>query len=246
MIVDAHGHLGSCTVFDLEVGAEEVLRTMDASGIDVALLQPFPGAPDAVRVHDDIAELARRFPGRIFGVVSANPRELGKKRYLAEVDRCVNHLGFVGVKLHTYGHAINPLSEIGSWVFEAATAHRIPIEVHTGTGLPFADPAACITRALEYPSTTVILAHSGWGIASSAAYAAAKVCPNVYLETSWSTGAEVEWWVKELGANRVMMGADLPNNRASELAKYRALELVDSELDQALGATAAEVYGLRL
>jgi predicted TIM-barrel fold metal-dependent hydrolase len=243
-VIDAHGHLGPCTVFDVAAPEPEIISTMDEAGIDVALLQPFPGSPDAITTHNEIADLARRYPGRFYGIASVNPRFLGKKRYFEEVERCIKDLGFVGVKLHTIGHAINPLSEIGGWVFEAAAAFNVPIQVHTGTGIPFADPAACIPRAMQYPDVPVILVHAGWVLLSPAAYAAAKACPNVYLETSWSMGAEIAWWANDLGAHRLMMGADLPNNRTSEIAKYRALNLTDSQFELALGKTTADVYKL--
>lgn len=246
VVVDAHSHLGSCTVFDICATEEEVLRTMDDNAIDVALVQPYPGAPDAIAVHNEIAELAKKYPGRFFGIVSVNPRFLGKDKYFAEVERCIKDLGFVGVKLHTIGHAVSPVSEIGGWVFEAANKFGVPINVHTGTGLPFASASACIPRAMQYPDLPIVIIHAGWVIASPDAYGTAKACPNIYLETSWSLGSEIQWWVNELGAHRIMMGADLPNNRAAELAKYRALRLTDEQLWQVLGGTAIDVYKLKL
>jgi predicted TIM-barrel fold metal-dependent hydrolase len=246
IIVDAHAHLGPCTVFDIAAPADEVIRTMDDNGIDAAILQPYPGAPDAMAVHNEIAELAKKYPGRIFGIASINPRFLGKERYFAEVERCIKDLGFVGVKLHTIGHAISPVSEIGGWVFEAANKFKVPIQVHTGTGIPFALASACIPRAIQYPDLPIVIVHSGWVLVSPDAYGTAKACPNIYMETSWSIGSEIEWWVNDLGANRIMFGADLPNNRAAELAKYRALNLTDKQFEQVLGRTALDVYKLKV
>ncbi len=246
LVVDSHSHLGPCTVFDICAPEDEVIRTMDGNGIDVAILQPYPGAPDAIAVHNEIAELAKKYPGRIFGIASVNPRFLGKDKYFAEVERCIKDLGFVGVKLHTIGHAVSPVSEIGGWVFEAANKFGVPINVHTGTGIPFASASACIPRAMEYPDLLIVMIHAGWVITSLDAYGAAKACPNVYLETSWSLGAEIQWWVNDLGAHRIMMGADLPNNRAAELAKYRALDLTDKQFEQVLGKTAIDVYKLKV
>jgi len=244
IVVDAHSHLGPCTVFDICATEEEVIRTMDENGIDVALVQPYPGAPDAGAVHDEIAKLAKKHLGRIYGIANANPRFLGKERYFAEIERCIKDLGFVGIKLHTIGHAISPVSEIGGWAFEVAHKFGVPIQVHTGTGIPFALPAACIPRAMQYPDLPIILVHAGWVLTSTSAYGAAKACPNIYLETSWSIGSEIEWWINDLGANRIMMGADLPNNRGSELAKYRALRLTDEQFEQVIGKTAINVYKL--
>jgi predicted TIM-barrel fold metal-dependent hydrolase len=243
-VVDAHGHLGPCTVFELNAEEPEVLSSMDEAGIDAGIIMPYPGAPDACRVHDDIADLAKRHPGRIHGVVNANPRFLGREAYFAEVERCVKDLGFVGVKLHTVGHAVGPLTTVGGWVFEAANLFKVPLQIHTGPGIPFSDPGAVLPRAQQYPDLKIILVHAGQSYLSGGAYAVAKTCPNVWLETSWSYGAEIEWWANDLGAHKLMMGADLPDNRTAAIAQYRALRLSDAQLEKALGGTVTEVYAL--
>jgi len=201
-VVDAHGHLGQCTVFELNSEDTEVLETMDEAGINAGLIMPYPGAPDARKVHDDIADLAKRYPHRIYGIVNANPRFLGREAYFAEVERCIQDLGFVGIKLHTVGHAVGPLTEIGGWVFEAANLFNVPLQIHTGPGIPFSAPGAVIPRAQQYPDLRIILVHAGQAFLSGGAYGAATVCPNVWLETSWSYGAEIEWWANDLGAHR--------------------------------------------
>lgn len=43
-ILDAHSHIGKCRVFDLDVTEEDLIKNMDANGIDAAIVQPFPGA----------------------------------------------------------------------------------------------------------------------------------------------------------------------------------------------------------
>ena len=243
-VVDAHGHLGRCTVFELNAEEPWVLSTMDDAGIDAGIIMPYPGAPDARRVHDDIADLAKRHPGKVYGVVNINPRFLGRDAYFSEAERCIKDLGFVGLKLHTIGHAVGPLTEVGGWVFEAANLFKVPLQIHTGPGIPFSDPATVIPRAQQYPDLKIILVHAGQSFLSGGAYAVAKTCPNVWLETSWSYGAEIEWWANDLGAHRLMMGADLPDNRTAAIAQYRALRLSDAQLEQAMGGTVTDVYEL--
>ena len=55
IIVDAHTHLGTCNVFDLDVPFESLLGAMDANGVRTALVQPFPGCEEPVKLHDRIA-----------------------------------------------------------------------------------------------------------------------------------------------------------------------------------------------
>ena len=43
-ILDAHSHIGKCRVFDLDMTEEDLIKNMDANGIDAAIVQPFPRA----------------------------------------------------------------------------------------------------------------------------------------------------------------------------------------------------------
>lgn len=244
MIVDAHQHLGDCRVFDADVGEEEVLASIDAHGLDHVLVMPFPGARDAAAVHDRIAALGRRSGGRVRGIVNVTPHQ-DRDAYAAEAERCVRELGFVALKLHTIGHAVEPTSRDGRTVFEEAARLGVPVMVHTGgAGEPFASPAHCLPLAREHPETTVVLAHAGMGVATRAAGIVAMECPNVVLETSWCPVLDTAWLVAELGPERVMLGSDATANVGVELAKFRALDLDPAGLDRCLGGTAAEVFGL--
>ena len=242
-VVDAHAHLGGCCVFGITTTEEELVRRIEESEIDVTIVQPYPGNKEPVRAHDQIAELCAKYPGRFLGLASLSPHG-DHKAYRREVERCVKELNFVGLKLHTIGHGVNPLSEDGDFVFSTGHDLGIPVMVHTGPGVPFALPALCIPAAQKYPGLKIILAHAGWGIFSAEAQVAASVCSNLYLETSWCLGEDIRWMISSIGANRVMMGADLPSNVPVEMAKYKALDLDSTTYKQVMGGTASEVFNL--
>jgi uncharacterized protein len=242
-VIDAHAHLGECCVFGLVSAEEELLRRMDESEIDATIIQPYPGAKDAAKTHDQIAELCMKYPGRFFGLASVSPHG-SHEAYRREVERCVQELGFVGVKLHTIGHGVNPLSEDGDLVFATAQDLGIPAMVHTGPGVPFALPSLCIPAAQKYPGLKIILAHAGFAVFSAEAQVAASVCRNLYLETSWCIGEDIRWMISTIGSDRVMMGADLPSNVPVEVAKYKALDLEPEVYRKVMGGNAIEVFGL--
>ncbi len=106
-MVDAHAHLGGCCVFGITTTEEELIRRMDECEIDATIVQPYPGAKEAVKAHDRIAELCAKYPGRFFGLASLSPHG-NHDAYRREVERCVKDLNFVGLKLHTIGHGVNP------------------------------------------------------------------------------------------------------------------------------------------
>jgi uncharacterized protein len=243
-VIDTHAHLGECCVFGLYSTEEDMLQRMDECGVDATIVQPYPGAKDYVKRHDEIANLCAKHPGRFFGLASLTPHQ-DHDKYKREVERCVKDLKFVGVKLHTIGHGVNPLSEDGDLVFATAYEMGIPAMVHTGAGIPFSLPALCMPAAKKYPKLNIVLAHAGGGIVSAEAQVAASIYDNLYLETSWCLGEDIRWMISTIGSDHVMMGADLPSNVPVEFAKYRALNLDSETYDRVMGKTAVDIFNLK-
>ncbi len=244
-VIDAHSHLGECRVFGLDNSEEYLLRGMNDNDIDISLVQPYPGANSASATHDRIAELAKKNPGRIFGIASINPHQ-DSQDYFNELSRCVNDLGFAGVKLHTIGHAMHPAGADGTTVFDSASQLGIPVMIHTGPGIPFAAPSAAIPQLQAFPQVPVVLAHAGHGIFSDEATEVAKAYPQVYLEPSWCTFYNVGAMVQAIGAGRVMLGTDLPPNARIQIETFKALDLSEEDEAMVLGGTAKEFFKLNV
>jgi len=243
MIIDAHTHLGTDHVFEEEFPLKNLLTNMKKNKIDISIVQPCMtiDLKTVMKQHNAIAALAKKMPGRIYGMANPNPHLPGNE-YQKELERCVKKLGFLAVKLHPLGHAVNPNRSSGRKVFEAAHDLGIPVMVHTGSGVPWSLPSALIPLARDFSDLNVVLAHSGSAIFSSEAALAAQLHSNVYLETSWLPSTTVLSFCKTLGADRVMFGSDIPINAAGELAKFRSIGLTDKELEWCLGKTATKVF----
>jgi uncharacterized protein len=242
-IVDSHLHLGRCRVFDVEVESAQLVQTLERNDVSVGLVMPFPGAPDAAAVHDQISELASR-TGRVAGIVNLSPHR-ERAEYAAEAERCVRELGFVALKLHTLGHAVDPLTHDGRMVFEEAARLSVAVIVHTGgAGEPFASPSHCLPLAREFSETPVVLAHAGMGVSSREAAIVAAECENVWLETSWCSVLDLSWLVSFLGPERLMLGSDALENIPLALASYRSLGLDEKSLERCLGGNATAVFGV--
>jgi predicted TIM-barrel fold metal-dependent hydrolase len=242
-ILDAHVHLGVCRVFGRDMRPDDVTGSMEGNEIGFSIVQPYPGAPDPRQVHDDIAALGEASGGKVTGLASLNPHR-DEAEYFGEIKRCVAELGFVGVKLHTIGHALDPGSKDATTVFATARELGIPVMVHTGPGLPFADPALLISPSRAFPDVTIVLAHAGAAIVTGNAIAVAEVCDNVVLETSWCRPGDIGAMIQKLGGDRVMFGTDSPNNVSTELAKYQSLDLDPATRAAVLGGTARRVFGI--
>jgi predicted TIM-barrel fold metal-dependent hydrolase len=243
LIIDAHTHLGYDHVFEKEFELEDLVSNLEKNKVDACILQPGT-CLDIVKVfqqHDAIAKLSRESTKKIYGMANPNPH-LPTKIYRDEIERCVNELGFLGVKLHPFAHAVNPNGNDAKKVYESALEHEIPVMVHTGAGVPWSLPSLLIPVAMEFPDVNIILAHCGSAIYSNEAAMAAGLCPNIYLETSWLPGSTIQSFCENFGADRVMLGSDHGSNIEAELSKYRSLNLSREDLEWCLGKTAAKVF----
>jgi predicted TIM-barrel fold metal-dependent hydrolase len=243
--VDAHAHLGDSAVSTLSVTEQDLIEAMDRYGIDVSLVLPHPVIEDYRGAHEDIAALAAKYPKRVFGVASLSP-QVGVETYHQEVIRCVEELGFVAVKYHPVLHNALPTSRITRSIFEVARTLDIPVIVHTGLGLPWAHPSHLSPLARDFADINIVFAHSGFTHFPLEALHAAQENENIYLETSWTPPASIGQFVKEIGAQRVMMGADGLLNIPVELAKYQALDLPKEDLAWCLGRTAISLFKLNI
>ncbi len=241
-ILDSHNHLGECSIFGLDFSEEALLSSMQKCGVEGAVIMPFPGCKDVVAIHNRIDALAQNHPGKIFGIASVNPHG-PRDAYLKETKRAIQDLGFKAIKLHTVGHAVIPLSEDGRFVMETAKELKVPVCMHTGTGIPFSLPSLAIPLAKDFPYP-LVLAHSGAGLLSAEAIVAAQQCDNIYLETSCCTPSQILGAIKTIGSSRVMFGSDSLINLENEINKFTSLGLTDAQLEDVFYKTAQTAYAL--
>jgi len=247
-IVDSHFHLGECRVFDLNVSEKEVINVLNTYRFSATILQPFPGAFPQPPVHvlNRIYELSRKYEGRIFGIVNINPHVIEQSEWKNQVKKWIKEKGFVGIKVHTIGHAINLLTKDADIIFETANELEVPVMVHTGLGQPFASPTHLCRYAENYPDLKIILAHAGFIFSAADALLVAKNYKNIYLETSWSTMEDIKLFIEKLGAEKVMFGTDLPTNVPIEFAKVNNMNLNDDQKNWFLCKTAEKVFNIKV
>lgn len=245
MIIDVHAHLGIDRTFDEVFTEEEQWEKIKQFSVNFTILQPgtVHTLDEVKEQHNTIAALCRKHPDRFAGMANPNPH-LKDADYENEIRRCVEELGFVGIKIHPFAHGVNPTGRDGLKVFELARQLKVPVMIHTGTGMPFASPANAITVAQKFPDLQIVMAHCGMMIHSNEAYIALKNCENLYADLSWTIGAVIREWVHELGAQRFMFATDLASNCGPELTKIRNSGLTAGEQDRILSKSALQVFKL--
>ncbi len=242
-IFDAHAHIGESLTSGKRTTEEQVLAAFEKAGVSGAMVLPYPIAANARAAHDLVGNFCARHAPTFVGGVSLNPM-MPKDEYVGEVERCVRTLQFRAIKFHPMCYSMSPLYDRARIVFEAADRLHVPVIIHTGRGIPFALPSLAIPRAIEFPNLPIILAHSGYQMYADEALVAARLCKNIYLETSWCSADQISKFIREAGAERVMMGADDLTNLPVELAKYSSIRLSESERSLCLSGNARRLFNV--
>ena len=247
MILDAHSHLGEDVIFDCRHTEEDLLENNQKYGIAGGIVQPFIGRPymEVTRqYHDRIGQLCRN-NRNYWGMASINPH-FRHEEYAKEARRCIEKLGFIGLKLTPVSHAVNPESRDGLFVFETARKLGVPVMVHTGYGIPFADPQKLRKAAGLYPDVKMVIAHLGSSFYASQAIHLAQEYEQVYLEPSGCGIGETYEALRALDGKKVMFSSDSPLQIPTELAKYRTILERHPEWEEDIfWLTACGVFGIR-
>lgn len=165
------------------------LADMDEAGIDMTALSindPGPEifAKDGVAVarmlNDYIADIAKRYPKRFFGLIVLPLQDVDAS--LKELDRCVNTLGMKGILLYSNLDGVFPDEPRFRPLFEMAERMDVPVLLHpaypvtyeqtkgynmaAGLGLMF-DTTIALARLIlagrldQYPKLKLVCPHVG-------------------------------------------------------------------------------------
>jgi len=239
-VYDTHVHPGRARHNGREYSPEQILRDMDAEGIDRSLLIPFPAVDNFRQAHDLIGAAVLAHPDRFSGAASL-PAFLSAKERRAELERTVSAYGFRALKFQPQYQPLFPLGgEFLDLASLAAELHLVLI-CHTGNGAPYALPSLFIPVARQFPQMPVVLAHTGGSAFYLEAIVAATVCPNIYLELSTLMPAHVYEVLRHVPASRLMIGSDLPESRQTELRKIAELQIPEADRRQILWDTPRRV-----
>ncbi len=242
MIIDAHCHLGRGR--SIRQTPTQLLREMDASGVDMAVICPLEQqiAVDNRRGNNAMLAACRAHPDRLRGMAVANPWY--GARAVSELRRALDG-GLVGLKVHAsrQGHYVNDRM-LDPLLREVEAVHGF-VYLHLGTN-EYSLPLEALDLARRFPAVTFILGHMGlqdiwWG----QCWEVMRTCPNTIAETSHVafTGYLLAP-LKEYGPSRFVYGSDSPvGSMALERWKLDRLDLSGAEA--ITGGNMARLLGQR-
>lgn len=252
-IVDAHVHLGP--MFDVRPGmfpgshATEIIDLMDTADIEAScVFAPLWQGPiiQDETFEDANAALARETKDRLdrfFPYARVDPNH-GEKA-LAEMRRCKDEYGFVGLKLHPTTEFFMPNNmELMAPVMELCAQWKWPIFFHSGY-YPTCQPALFIPLADAFPTVPLVLGHIGYAHYADC-IVAARQCESIYLETSAnSTSAVIAEVLERTGPTKLLFGTDIPfTDPVDVLEKIKAVPgLGGSDLELVLGQNMLRLLG---
>ena len=234
-IWDAHGHLAGLQGTPAE-RVDFILQHADRMGVERLMLcmglklNPDPSPDQLIADNDAVLDAIQYAPKRTFGFVYLNPKYAVAS--LNELDRCVKNGPMVGVKLWIALRCNHPDLDA---IVHRASQLGVPILQHVYDRTQENKPGESLSSdlselAARHPAATFIAAHAGndWeqGIREI------RKNENVYAEICGSdaTAGIVEMAVRELGAERVIYGSDLPGRSlASQIGKVTGANLSDAD-----------------
>ncbi len=250
MIIDFHGHVGSCDVYGARSNAEEMLRVMDMAGVDKAcVFNIFHG--NSADGNNETASFVATYPDRFIGFLFVTPHY--PEEMEAELVRGTDLLGLRGIKIYPrfYNHSVE--DPVWDPVFAFAHERNLPVISHTDGNNPRVDPnhgepQMFVPWAEKYPDATIVLAHAGnFRTGRRSCIQAARRCGNIFIEicSSWRHFYSIEELVEGAGEDRVLFGSDIPwMDPRIHIGRVQTANISPRAKTKVLGENAARILGL--
>lgn len=245
---------------------DELLRDMDAAGVERAVLQGWYWEKPATCVwqNEFYAECIRKHPDRLAAFATLHPA-MGEQETLELVRRAA-HDGFIGLgelSPHSQGFSVD--DPIWQEVLMLAGELQLPINLHVtepvGKNYPGKIPTPLgdfVRMAQRHPQTDFILAHWGARLPFDVEWGdAARSLANIHYDTAASPwiydGRVFSEMVSAVGAQKILFGSDYPltlypgqtaNGLAHFISTTKTCGLPDVELKALLGDSARNLLGL--
>ncbi|MFQ5874280.1 MAG: amidohydrolase family protein [Dehalococcoidia bacterium] len=237
---------------------EELIESMDASGVDVAVTLNMGWSVHefCVETNDYIIESARRYPDRLVPFCGVNPAAGGDAA--AEVERCAK-AGVRGIgELHSYaqGYSLADSRVMGP-VMEVVQHHGLIVLTHSSepvghlyAGKGTVTPDQLYGFIQSFPQAQVVCAHWGGGLPFYALMPeVAEALQNVYFDTAASpflySPQVFSTVAQSLGVDKILFGTDFPLIAHKRLmGQVEGLDWPQTLKEKVLGGNAKALLGL--
>jgi predicted TIM-barrel fold metal-dependent hydrolase len=238
--------------------AEELIDSMDRDGIDVSVVLNIGWTTHelCVETNDYILESIARYPQRLIGFCSVQPRSL--ESALDEIERCAKE-GIRGIGEMRPDMQLLDLTddEIMEPFIEVVNKHNLILLTHASEPVGHSYPGkGAVTPELlysfitRYPDLTLVCAHWGGGLPFYALMPEVKqAMSKVYFDTAASpflySPQVYSQVVRLVGAEKILFGSDYPLLAQSRLlGEINSLDLPEGTKSLILSGNARRLLGI--
>lgn len=230
----------------------ELLAEMDQAGIAVGVM--VGRSTPTVRIpNDDLAALATSSAGRLVGIASVDPVELGPEAARAELRRAVLELGLRGVNFDAgfYATALRADSDRLLPLYEECQQLGVPAFIMSGPTTPDLadnDPLAVDAIARTFPKLPIVCCHGFYPRVAEIITVALRnenvfISPDMYM---FSPGGRL--YIEAASGflqDQYLFGTSYPfRAMAQSVADLDAIGLHGSVLQKVRSSTARKLLGL--
>jgi predicted TIM-barrel fold metal-dependent hydrolase len=218
MIIDGHAHVckddyGNIDALLAQYEKENIDKGVIVPGgmIDVRKMTKYisgeENSTSIVPPNHIVEEAINKYPERFYGLYCVNPH-LGDSG-IRSFENAIKEKGFSGLKLAPLVHQFSLTSEVVLQLADLCGELGVPFYSHVVFS-PAATTKKFAYLAKEFPKTTFILGHMGFGPADIDAIEFGKKLDNVYFETSDSSFLIIKEALNILGSERIIFGTEFP------------------------------------
>jgi hypothetical protein len=247
VIVDSLTYLGE-SLFGPRATATELMRAMDMTGIDHAVVVPAkPRGYHLGPANDAVAAAAGLHGDRLtaFGRVDPN---LGADA-VSEAERVLGGLGLAGLFLHPWEETFRVSAPIVNGVVDVARAHRVPVIV--AAGYPWLSEGLQVGElAGRYPEVRFVATNGGQinisGLGQTDVELALEANPNLSVQTAGVYREDfLENVVSRFGPDRLLFSSAYPLLEPRlEIRRAEWMHVDESARAAVLGENASRLLGL--
>ncbi|MEW6173947.1 MAG: amidohydrolase family protein [Bacillota bacterium] len=251
MIIDGHAHISATSYGNVDIYLEQLKGTGIEKGVVV------PGGTVDVRKMTDyitgkakpenpvpnnsyVAEACGAYSSNLLGFVCIDPHNPNATEMLETSLK----KGFKGLKLSPMTHQFSFACKSVAALSACCGDYGHPVYSHVVFS-PGASTTRFVALARQFPKTSFILGHMGFGPADREALEAAVELENFFLETSTGSFLHIKESVKAAGPDKIIFGSEFPlSHPAVELEKILLLDLTDGEMEKILGGNILSLMGM--
>lgn len=244
--VSSLAHTSGLTPFQ-EGTVEKLIEVMDASGVDLSVLQPIATKCDqTVNINKWAMEIKN---DKLISFGTIHPEYEDYKSII----KWLTENGVKGIKFHPEYQDFFVDEPKYFKLYEAILNAGLIILFHSGVDLSYTEPFRCTPKRLaelvdRFPGAKIIAAHMGgyryWD--ETEKYLLGK---DIFMDTAYSLEEMGEVLatriIKEHGTSKILLASDMPwRDPGKDIAFIKSLSLTETEKDNILGNNAKKLLGL--